>query len=40
MSLSFHLKDNNSPIKQMFDRKFNHIDIFIKEENKKLKEAR
>ena len=38
MSLSSHLKDNNSLIKQMFDRKFNHIDVFIKEENKKLKE--
>ena len=37
MSLTSNLKDKNSLIKQMFDNNFNNIDVFLKEENLKLK---
>lgn len=37
MSLTSNLKDKNSLIKQMFDNNFNNIDLFLKEENIKLK---
>lgn len=37
MSLTSNLKDSNSLIKKMFDNKFNHIDVFLKQENAKIK---
>ena len=37
MSLTSHLKDNNSLVKQMFDTQFDNINLFLREENKKIK---
>ena len=37
MSLTSHLKNKNSPIKQFFEENFNRIDLFLTKENAQLK---